>query len=96
MVPTGKLLSRKKEPVLHAKDQSASLVQPLPDVLLVVEEEQSIIDKVQCRFKCNAQNVEVVVQASKTLVALAEDKELQELELKKMCISPKVSVMDKA
>jgi len=63
MVPTGKLLSRKKEPVLHAKDQSASLAQRLLDVLLVVEEEQSTIDKVRCRFKCNVQNAEEVVQA---------------------------------
>ena len=78
MVPTGKLLSRKKEPVLHVKDPNVNLVQHLLDVLLVVVEEQSTTDKVQCRFKCNVQNVEEVVQALKTLAVLAEDKELQE------------------
>jgi len=40
MVPTGKLLSRKKEPVLHAKDQNVNLDLHLLDVLLVVAEEQ--------------------------------------------------------
>lgn len=96
MVLTGKLLLRKKESVLHAKDPNANLVQHLLDVLLVVEEEQLTTDKVQCRFKCNVQNAEEVVQVSKTPVALAEDKELPELKLKKMCIFPKVSAMDKA
>lgn len=75
MAPTERLHLRKKELVLHAKDPNVNLDLHLLDALLVVEEEQSTTDKVQCRFRCNVQNVEEVVQALKILVALAEDKE---------------------